>query len=44
MQDGRFVETLDVAALRAGAAHHPHTLALIEASRGYRRVSRAARP
>jgi peptide/nickel transport system ATP-binding protein len=37
MQAGRFVETLDVAALRGGAAHHPHTQELIVASRGYRR-------
>jgi peptide/nickel transport system ATP-binding protein len=44
MQEGRFVETLDAAALRAGMAQHPHTRALIEASRGYRRVDRAARP
>jgi peptide/nickel transport system ATP-binding protein len=37
MQDGRFVETLDTAALRAGAAHHPHTRELIAASQGFRR-------
>jgi peptide/nickel transport system ATP-binding protein len=39
MQEGRFVERLDVAALGAGAAQHPHTRALIQASRGYRRKS-----
>jgi peptide/nickel transport system ATP-binding protein len=37
MQDGRFVETLTADALRAGQAAHPHTRALIRASRGYRR-------
>ncbi|HXQ52725.1 MAG TPA: ABC transporter ATP-binding protein [Stellaceae bacterium] len=37
MQEGRIVERLAVAALRAGEAHHPHTLSLIEASLGYRR-------
>ncbi len=44
MEEGRFVETLDTAALRAGAAQHPRTQALIDASRGYRRASSAARP
>jgi peptide/nickel transport system ATP-binding protein len=46
MQAGRFVETLDVAALRAGAGRHEHTAALVAASRGFRRgrVSPAARP
>jgi peptide/nickel transport system ATP-binding protein len=38
MQEGRFVETLDVAALRSGQAHHPHTRELLAASRGYRRA------
>jgi peptide/nickel transport system ATP-binding protein len=37
MQAGQFVETLDVAALRDGAASHPYTRRLVEASRGYRR-------
>jgi peptide/nickel transport system ATP-binding protein len=37
MQDGRFVETLSRDSLRAGKATHPHTRALIDASRGYRR-------
>ncbi|HUH85718.1 MAG TPA: ABC transporter ATP-binding protein [Stellaceae bacterium] len=38
MQQGRFVETLPVAALRSGAALHPYTQALVAASRGYRRA------
>jgi peptide/nickel transport system ATP-binding protein len=38
MQEGRFVETLDVASLRAGAARHPHTRELVAASGGYRRA------
>ncbi len=38
MQEGRFVETLDVAALRSGQAHHPHTRDLVAASGGYRRA------
>jgi peptide/nickel transport system ATP-binding protein len=42
MLEGRFVETLAVAALRAGAAHHPHTRDLIAASGGYRREARGA--
>jgi peptide/nickel transport system ATP-binding protein len=44
MDAGRFVETLDTAALRAGAARHPRTQALVAASRGYRRATAAARP
>ncbi|HUB95156.1 MAG TPA: ABC transporter ATP-binding protein [Stellaceae bacterium] len=46
MADGRFVETLDVAALRKGSAQSPQTRALIAASRGFRRgeVTPAARP
>jgi peptide/nickel transport system ATP-binding protein len=46
MADGRFVETLDVAALRAGAGRAEPTRALVAASRGFRRaaVSPAARP
>jgi peptide/nickel transport system ATP-binding protein len=46
MDKGRFVETLDVPALRAGAALAEPTRALVAASRGFRRgaVSPAARP
>ena len=44
MQEGRFVETLDVAALRAGQARHLHTRALVAASGGYRRRAAAATP
>jgi len=40
MQEGRFVETIDTEALRAGAAYHPHTQALIAASQGFRRRAR----
>jgi len=40
MQEGRFVETIGTEALRAGAAHHPHTQALIAASQGFRRRTR----
>jgi peptide/nickel transport system ATP-binding protein len=40
MQEGRFVETIDTAALRAGEAHHPHTRDLIAASQGFRRRAR----
>ena len=42
MQEGRFVETLDVAALRSGHAHHPHTRELVAASTGYRRNPKIA--
>jgi peptide/nickel transport system ATP-binding protein len=42
MQQGRFIETLPLAALRAGAATHPYTRALVSASRGYRRVAIAS--
>ena len=38
MEAGRFVETLDAAALAAGAAQHPQTRALLAASRGFRRA------
>ena len=38
MRDGRVVEELTAADLRAGRARDPYTLALIEASRGYRRA------
>jgi peptide/nickel transport system ATP-binding protein len=44
MQGGRFVERLDVAGLRAGVAQHPHTCALIAASRGFTRKSKAEAP
>jgi len=37
MREGRFVEELATAELRAGRARDPYTRALIEASRGYRR-------
>lgn len=37
MQEGRFVEELSVAALRAGDVRHPYTRALLTASMGYRR-------
>jgi peptide/nickel transport system ATP-binding protein len=38
MQAGRFVERLDAAALAAGAVAHPHTRALLDARRGFRRA------
>jgi peptide/nickel transport system ATP-binding protein len=40
MAEGHLVETLDIAALRSGAAAHPATRALIAASRGFRRGAR----
>ncbi len=40
MQEGRFVETLDTAVLRAGQVHHPHSQELIAASQGFRRRAR----
>ncbi|MGH7091706.1 MAG: ABC transporter ATP-binding protein, partial [Stellaceae bacterium] len=39
MADGRFVETLSVGALRAGAARQEVTHALLGASRAYRRAT-----
>jgi len=39
MQHGRFVEMLPAVALRADAARHPYTRALVAASRGYRRLA-----
>jgi len=38
MQAGRIVETLAASDLTAAGAHHPHTQALIAASRGFRRA------
>ncbi len=38
MQDGRIVETLDISQLTAAGASHPHTQALLAASRGVRRA------
>ena len=40
MRQGKLVEILDVAALRAGAAREPYTRELIAASRGYERDDR----
>ncbi len=37
MRDGRFVEELPAAALRAGEVRHPYTRMLLAASAGYRR-------
>ncbi len=37
MTEGRIVEELTAAALKAGEAHHPYTRQLLEASRGYKR-------
>jgi len=37
MREGRIVEELTVADLRAGTALHPYTRELLQASRGYRR-------
>jgi peptide/nickel transport system ATP-binding protein len=37
MRQGRVVEEMPVADLRAGRTNHPYTAELIEASRGYRR-------
>ena len=39
MREGRFVEELDVAALRTGAVRHPYTQELLAATRGYRRAA-----
>ena len=38
MREGRIVEELTVAELRAGKAQHPYTCELLAASRGYRRA------
>jgi ABC-type dipeptide/oligopeptide/nickel transport system ATPase subunit len=38
MRDGRIVEELAVADIRAGRPHQPYTAELIEASRGFRRT------
>jgi peptide/nickel transport system ATP-binding protein len=43
MRDGRIVEELSVAALRAGNAQHPYTRELLQTSRGYRRRETARR-
>jgi len=42
MREGRFVEELAVADLRAGSAQHPYTRELLRASRGYVRQRRSA--
>jgi ABC-type dipeptide/oligopeptide/nickel transport system ATPase subunit len=42
MREGRIVEELGVAALRVGAAQHPYTRELLQASHSYRRGERAA--
>jgi peptide/nickel transport system ATP-binding protein len=41
MNEGRIVEELGVAALRAGAARHPYTQQLLRASAGYDRATAA---
>ena len=43
MRQGRFIETLPAATLRAGAALQPYTQALVAASRGYRRLTQGGR-
>jgi peptide/nickel transport system ATP-binding protein len=39
MREGRFVEALDIAGLRAGAAQHPYTRELLAAAGGFRRMA-----